>query len=50
MVNKSVIVLIVMVMDYVYTKKERKDVRLAEGYQFVYIIRINHDVVNVDQS
>jgi hypothetical protein len=49
MVNKNDIVLIVMEMDYVYTKKEKKDVRYVEGHHFVYIIRINRDVVNVNQ-
>jgi hypothetical protein len=50
MVNKNDIVLIVMEMDCVHTKKERKDVVSVEEHQFVYIIRINQNVVNVNQS
>jgi hypothetical protein len=50
MVNKSDIVLIVEEIEFVHTTKGRKDVRCVEEHQFVYIIRINHHVVNVDQS
>jgi hypothetical protein len=50
MVNKSDIVLIVMGMDYVCTKKERNGAIFAEEALFVTIIKKNHNVLNVNHN